>query len=207
MDSDRTGAARDDASRGETERLHGTVRRQAAAIATLSKAVSNIRRGVEALRLENAELRAESDDLRDRLLMLSRADDELVETVIAAGPRAPAIARRVLTEALADRVAEPVLADAQLLMSELVTNSVRHSGVPAGDELIVRLRVWERYCRLEVEDTGHDGAIAPRTPDPLEGGGMGLNLVESLSERWGLVRAADGPTRVWAQLEMEWYAA
>ena len=29
---------------------------------------------------------------------------------------------------------------------------------------------------------------------------MGLNLVETISERWGLVRAADGPTRVWAQL-------
>ena len=30
---------------------------------------------------------------------------------------------------------------------------------------------------------------------------MGLNMVQSLSERWGLARAADGPTQVWAQLQ------
>jgi hypothetical protein len=29
---------------------------------------------------------------------------------------------------------------------------------------------------------------------------MGLNLVQMLSERWGVVRTAEGPTRVWAQL-------
>ena len=29
---------------------------------------------------------------------------------------------------------------------------------------------------------------------------MGLHLVQALSERWGVVRAAEGPTRVWAQL-------
>ena len=29
---------------------------------------------------------------------------------------------------------------------------------------------------------------------------MGLNLVQMLSERWGVVRAAEGPTCVWAQL-------
>ena len=187
-------------SRVEFERLRAARRHQAAVIAILSEAVSNFHRGLGALRAENAELRAESRDLPDRLHDGSREDDELVELAIEPGPWAPGIARRAVAEALADRVGEPVLADAQLLTSELVTNSVRHSRMPDADDVIVRLRIWQDRCRLEVEDSGHEGVIGPRKPDPVHGCGMGLNLVQALSERWGLVRAADGPTRVWAQL-------
>ena len=192
-------------ARAELERLRVARRRQALVIATLSEAVSNFHRGLKALRAENVELRAESDELRHRVLTLSeggsRAGDEVVELAIAASPSAPSIARKLLAGALSGRVAAPVLATAQLLLSELVTNSVRHSGVPAGDELLVRLRVWNDRCRIEVEDSGHDGAIAPRSRGPVEAGGMGLNVVQALSERWGLVRTAEGPTRVWAQVK------
>ena len=127
-------------------------------------------------------------------------DGDLVEVSIALGVEAPRIARSFVAEHLADRVTASVLDSARLLASELVTNSVLHSGVPDGGELMVRVRVWRDVCRLEVEDPGRDGVIAPRPPDPARGGGMGLNLVRMLSERWGVVRAADGPTRVWAQL-------
>lgn len=195
----------DRVSLAELQRLRVAAKRQAIVIATLSEAVSNFHRGVQAMRAENAELRAEREDLRDRLAVspsqASRADDEVVEQAISAGPQAPATARRVITAALAERVSEPVLANARLVISELVTNSVRHSGMPAGDEVVVRLRMWRDHCRFEVEDAGHDGVIAPRAPDPDKARGMGLNLVQSLSERWGLVRAAEGPTRVWAQLQ------
>jgi anti-sigma regulatory factor (Ser/Thr protein kinase) len=197
-------ATADDRRPEEIERLRAAVRRQAVVIATLSEAVSNCHRGLGALRAENAELRAESRKIRDRLETQasggSRADDDLVELVVEPGPRAPSVARQAITGALGDRVAEPVLANAQLVMSELVTNSVRHSGAPDRDDLVVRVRVWDDHCRLEVEDSGHEGVIAPQPPDLGSGGGMGLNLVETVSERWGLVRAADGPTRVWAQL-------
>jgi serine/threonine-protein kinase RsbW len=210
MSSDRAEPARDPIDpearrpREEIERLRATGRRQAVVIASLSEAVSNYHRGLGALRAENAELRAESQEVRGRLESLasggSRADDELVELAIEPGPMAPSVARRAIAGALSDRVAEPVLANAQLVMSELVTNSVRHSGAPDGDELVVRVRVWEDGCRLEVEDSGHEGVIAPRPADLVHGDGMGLNLVQRISERWGLVRAAHGPTRVWAQL-------
>ena len=199
MESARAGSSQ------ELERLRDTRRRQEVVIATLSEAVSNFRRGLRALRAENLELRAESDGLRERLQMLSqagsRAGDEVVELAVEAGPRAPRAARTLLAEALGERVAAPVLSNAQLLLSELVTNSVRHSGAPVGTELVVRLRVWDDGCRIEVEVPGHGGAIAPRTRDAVEPGGMGLNMVQSLSERWGLARAADGPTQVWAQLQ------
>jgi anti-sigma regulatory factor (Ser/Thr protein kinase) len=204
MTSDRAEPAREP-PREEIERLRATGRRQAVVIATLSEAVSNYHRGLGALRAENAELRAESREIRGHLDTLarggSREDDEVVELVVEPGPGAPGLARRAIAGALGERVAEPVLANAQLVMSELVTNSVRHSGTADGDELVVRVRVWRDRCRLEVEDSGHEGVIAPQPPDLVAGDGMGLNLVQRISERWGLVRAARGPTRVWAQLE------
>jgi len=108
--------------------------------------------------------------------------------------------RRVVADCLADQVAPSVLETALLLVSELVTNSVRHSGVPEGEDIVVRVHVLRDGCRLEVEDPGRHGVIAPQPQDLLRGGGMGLNLVQMLSERWGVVRAAEGPTCVWAQL-------
>ena len=42
--------------------------------------------------------------------------------------------------------------------------------------------------------------IAPQPPDLLRAGGMGLRLVQTLSDRWGLERVAAGGTRVWAQI-------
>ncbi len=198
-------AVGDGRSPQEIERLRVTGRRQAVVIATLSEAVSNFHRGLRALRAENAALRAESNELRGRLQKpshrASRTNDELVEIALERSTRAPSVAREIVGRSLAARVAPRVLDNAQLVMSELVTNSVRHSGAPVGDELVVRVRVWQDRCRLEVEDSGHEGAIAARSPDLVHGNGMGLNLVQTLSERWGLVRAADGPTRVWAQLK------
>ena len=85
-------------------------------------------------------------------------------------------------------------------MSELVTNSVRHSGVAAGQQLTVRVDLGQTWCRVQVEDPGRDGVIAPRPANAVQGSGMGLNLVQMLSERWGLERASEGGTWVWAQL-------
>ena len=90
-----------------------------------------------------------------------------------------------------------MLEDALLVVSELVTNSVCHSGASDG-AIVVRVELTGTMVRLEVEDPGRGGVIAPRSPD-LDGG-FGLNLVQGLSERWGLERVAAGGTRVWAQL-------
>lgn len=124
----------------------------------------------------------------------------IAEVTIPLDMQAPGVARTVILRCLAGHVSSSVLDDAQLLVSELVTNSLRHSGAPEGDDLIVRVDVWRGRCRLEVEDRGHDGEIALRPPDRAEGRGMGLNMVQMLSERWGVIRAPEGPTRVWAQL-------
>jgi serine/threonine-protein kinase RsbW len=196
--------ARESGPLSELERLRATCRRQATMIDSLSEAVSTLSRGAKALKAENCELRAETARLSGFRRLPSRTeragDAGLAEVAIPLGIQAPGVARSVVAGCLAERVASPVLENAQLLVSELVTNSVRHSGAPEGDDVIVRVNLWRDMCRLEVEDHGRDGLIAPRPPDRFEGSGMGLNLVQMLSERWGVVRDGEGPTRVWAQL-------
>jgi len=212
MNSDQTASANGraaDSSDGfggpGPEGLQVDCRRQAIVIDRLSEALSTFECGARALKAENSELRAENDRLRHQLRLGSRPDrrvdgGEPAEAAIPLGVQAPAVARSVVAEWLVDQVAPCVLETALLLVSELVTNSVRHSGVPDGEDVVVRVALWRDGCRLEVEDPGRDGVIAPQAMDLLKGGGMGLKLVQMLSERWGVVRAAEGPTRVWAQL-------
>jgi anti-sigma regulatory factor (Ser/Thr protein kinase) len=192
-------------ARPAPEGLPAKCRRQAIVIERLSEALSTFERGARALKAENSELRAENDRLRRHRRLEWRPGrrvdgGEPAEVAIPLGVQAPGVARSVVADWLADQVAPCVLETALLLVSELVTNSVRHSGVPDGEDVVVRVDLWRDGCRLEVEDPGRDGVIAPQPHDPLKGGGMGLNLVQMLSERWGVVRAAEGPTRVWAQL-------
>jgi anti-sigma regulatory factor (Ser/Thr protein kinase) len=187
------------------EGLQTKCRRQAIVIERLSEALSTFERGARALKAENSELRAENDRLRHHRRLESRRDRgvdgaESAEVAIPLCVQAPGVARSLVADWLADQVAPCVLETALLLVSELVTNSVRHSGVPEGEDVVLRVDFWRDGCRLEVEDPGRDGVIAPQPPDLLEGARMGLNLVQMLSERWGVVRAAEGPTRVWAQL-------
>ena len=194
-------------STSELDGLRAECRRQAKAIGALSDAVGSLRRGAQALKAENAELRADSDRVRRQRRAGARANGhgaggERVEARLALDVQAPGAARVVVADCLGDRVAASVFRDAQLLVSELVTNSVRHSGVPAGSEVIVSVDLTPGMVRLDVEDPGHAGTVALRAPEAGSGGGYGLNLVQALSERWGMERVAEGGTRVWAQLAL-----
>jgi signal transduction histidine kinase len=97
-------------------------------------------------------------------------------------------------------VAAAVLDDAQLVVSELITNGVCHAGGSAGARLTLRIDLSASVLRLEVEDPGRGGAVARRPPDSDGGGGHGLNIVQMISERWGVERTPVGGTRVWAEL-------
>jgi anti-sigma regulatory factor (Ser/Thr protein kinase) len=189
------------ASSRPSEGLEGRCRHQSMVIDTLGGALATFERGTRALKAENTALRAENDSLRRGPRVPSCPDGgEPAEVAIPISVEAPGVARSVIAESLADQVAPSVLETALLLVSELVSNSVRHSGVPEGEHVVVRVHLWAEGVHLEVEDPGRDGVIAPRSPDVLGGGGVGLHLVQTLSDRWGVVRAAQGPTCVWAQL-------
>jgi anti-sigma regulatory factor (Ser/Thr protein kinase) len=185
--------------------LRSSYRRQAHVIATLSAAICTMRVGATALKAENVDLRAEQAR-RLQAREPARGDPsalaEAVEVRLTVDVEAPAVARAALADRLGNAVTEAVLAAAQLVVSELVTNGVRHSGASAGETLTLRLALSAGTVRLEVEDPGTGGAVAPRQPDRDGGGGRGLNLVQAMSERWGVERVTGRGTRVWAQLAL-----
>jgi two-component sensor histidine kinase len=81
--------------------------------------------------------------------------------------------------------------------AELVTNSVEHAGLTAGELVRVGAAVSDGVVRLEADDPGSTGTIAAR-PDLERGGGFGLWLVDALAHAWGVSR--EGRTRVWVEL-------
>lgn len=107
---------------------------------------------------------------------------------------APALARSALATTV---IGIPVDAfdSASLLTSELVTNSVKHSG---SDWIEIAITLGTDVLRVEVCDQGTQ-TIRPRTPDP--GGGWGLTLVGELATRWGVERHRVGKA-VWVEFDL-----
>jgi anti-sigma regulatory factor (Ser/Thr protein kinase) len=188
----------------EIDGLRRTIRRQASVIDSLGGMLSNFRAGTSALRAENAELRAANWRLRDVVDCAppaSSADTlETTELRVALDVHAPAASRSLIARWLTDRVPQSVLEHAQLVASELTTNSVRHSGAQAGDNLRFRLELSPTEVRIEVSDPGLGGPVERRAPDVDNGGGFGLSLVQMLSQGWGMEDHGSGETRVWARL-------
>lgn len=85
--------------------------------------------------------------------------------------------------------------DAEVIVSELVTNAIRASAQP----VTLRLRADGQVLLIEVEDavTGIPQA-APHPPDAESG--HGLEIVTALSERWGFHHPPGGGKVVWAAL-------
>ena len=123
---------------------------------------------------------------------------EVGEAVLAYGPAAPRAARAAVTEWLSGLVGTHVLDDVRIVVTELVTNSVRHAQLTQGDAVTVRIHLAERI-RIEVANPGTAGEIASNGGGPYVGGGLGLQLVERLCTAWGIARDRD--TTVWGEFE------
>jgi anti-sigma regulatory factor (Ser/Thr protein kinase) len=121
---------------------------------------------------------------------------ELGAAAIPSGPEAPLLARTLVSEWLAGRGTARIHDDVRLLVSELVANSVRHAGRPAGAPLRIRAAAVDGVVRVEVHDHGH-GWVRRRSADGRPGG-FGLSLVERLAARWGVNH--ENGTRVWFEL-------
>lgn len=121
-----------------------------------------------------------------------------VEVRFEAGPSAAAGARNALV-ALEGRVDDGLLGDVRLLVSELVTNSVRHSSVRPSDVVTLSVAVSESTLRVEVSDPGKGFEPKARDADRTRPGGWGLYLVDELADRWGVVR--DRFTQVWFEVD------
>lgn len=119
--------------------------------------------------------------------------------------RLPAVARSVgaARHWLADQPLGGVsLRNAQLVLSELVTNSIVHAGLVEGrDEIVVTVRVTATGVRIEVADPG--AGFPAGALDPGDGGprrrASGLTIVERLVDRWGV--EGGSVTRVWFEMD------
>jgi anti-sigma regulatory factor (Ser/Thr protein kinase) len=123
-----------------------------------------------------------------------------VDVELESSPEAAAAARRAL-EGLSGSVPERRLRDVRLLVSELVTNAVRHAGLSAGDHIRLIVRMQQAVLRVEVDDPGTGFELRAPQPDPARASGWGLYLVDELSDRWGMDRSGRGGTRVWFELD------
>jgi anti-sigma regulatory factor (Ser/Thr protein kinase) len=112
-----------------------------------------------------------------------------------------------------DGVPEPVIDDAVLILSELLSNACRH-GRPLGDALTgdgdVRA-AWrvDRSGRLTVEVTDGGGPTrpVPATPSVTARGGRGLNIITALAKDWGVRDDVRGEVTVWAVVRSDTDAA
>ena len=87
--------------------------------------------------------------------------------------------------------------DAVLLVSEIVSNSVRHARLDASDAIQVRVRGSNSLLHVDVVDPG-PGFDPDRLPTSRPNGGWGLRLLDRLASRWGVER--NDVTRVWFEL-------
>jgi anti-sigma regulatory factor (Ser/Thr protein kinase) len=115
---------------------------------------------------------------------------------LPATPKVAALVRRALSYL---ELPDEQLAVAQLLASELVTNSIRHAGLAPADEVRVRATRLGERIRVDVYD-GSRAELHPLAgsirPVPGAQSGWGLYLVDRLSDRWGT-----SPGRYWFEIE------
>lgn len=118
-------------------------------------------------------------------------------------PRSAKHARALLRLQLTDwKITGEVADTAELLLSELVTNSIRHARTPPGREIGVRLAMYDGRLRVEIADAS-DRRPQPREAAPEDEGGRGLALVQSLAERWGCCPRLHGIGKAtWAELSL-----
>jgi anti-sigma regulatory factor (Ser/Thr protein kinase) len=120
------------------------------------------------------------------------------EVELTRDPDSAAEARRALGE-ISDHLSPRRLEDARLLVSELVTNALRHAGLGDNDVITLVVVTGDRALRIEVCDPGPGFEVSEPTPDPARPSGWGLYLVRELSDRWGVER--NERTRVWFELD------
>jgi anti-sigma regulatory factor (Ser/Thr protein kinase) len=125
----------------------------------------------------------------------TRSVDDGLSLRLQGGPEAAARARRAISGLRAD-IDPPLMETLRLLVTELVTNSVKHAGA---ETVVVKVLVGRSAVLTEVTDEG-PGFDPTDTGRPRhDSTGWGLFLVERLAHRWGVHQEGDA-TRVWFEL-------
>lgn len=123
-----------------------------------------------------------------------------IHVKVPAGPEGARVARQQLAGLERD-VGREILDNLRLMVSELVTNSIRHAGLAEGTRIELAVQVGSGHIRVEVSDPGPGFEPQPVTPSLYQTSGWGLYLVDQLSDRWGVVRGV--ATKVWFELDRQ----
>lgn len=121
--------------------------------------------------------------------------DDGISVRLRGGPEAAARARRALSNLRAD-IDPPLMETLRLLVTELVSNSVRHA---RSETVVLKVLVGRTAVLTEVTDEGPGFDPAETGTPGSEDNGWGLFLVERLAHRWGVNQNTD-LTRVWFEL-------
>lgn len=116
---------------------------------------------------------------------------------LPSSPDAPRMAREFVAAVCQEWHLDHLSEDAGLVVTELVSNAVRH----AGGDMRLSVAIGVRFLHVAVRD-GDRGVPRLAPPDPCAGtGGRGLVLVDAVSAGWGSTPTSDGKA-VWATLRM-----
>lgn len=134
------------------------------------------------------------------ILAVTAAPDQSRATMELPGdPSAARQARQFVSRVLREwSIDEDTLDNAELCVSELVTNAVIHSGTTSS----VTVQADREYVLVIVQDRGGRGAVRrPEELDPESVSGRGLTLVDALASAWSAEHSTDGTT-VWFELAL-----
>ena len=123
--------------------------------------------------------------------------EETLNLRFAGSPRAPARARRALDSL--NGALDDVRSEVDLLVSELITNSVLHSGASHGATIELVATAATDTVRIEVYDEGPGFDPIAEARRQHDVGGYGLKLVDMIANRWGISKGARA--RVWFEID------
>ena len=123
---------------------------------------------------------------------------ERFELILRGGKDAAADARRAIAEHH-PTLPQPVQDDLLLLVTELVTNAIRHGGAADNRPILVEVGARRGRIRVQVVDPGVDFDAPARPGNGDSNGGWGLFLVDKIAESWGVCPAPAG-TCVWFEV-------
>ena len=113
-------------------------------------------------------------------------------------PGAVSEARRWASSVTAGMLGADAAESLRLVVSELVTNALRHGA--AGERIDLTVTAKQDFLCVQVTDDGPGLAPRPRALETDDDGGFGLFFVEQLTRRWGVTRE-NRRTRVWFELD------
>ncbi len=128
-------------------------------------------------------------------------DPEVPRTVrVPWGPHAvPHIRRLVVEDLQALDVSDQVVDEAEIVVSELAANALRHARALTDGTMRIRWKVKAGVVEVEVSDGGGPTVPRPAPPAVWATSGRGLRIVRSLAHEWGVTEDKSGRT-VWASL-------